>query len=359
MNRVLVTGLALGKVAGVCDFCQFDFSWIINRPSVLLWTDKILVTEKIWDAVSNAQYPHDNKEVAQSLKLVFEIGRGEKIIEVINSPDFITKELIDEIYKQVEEDRILLARSFPTHFILGNEEEVPGHLFFDGLEYCVERLWPIYAAFVLSKALGAYCLFDDKDLNFCKYKFLLTGFPSLTDHGFIEAFQSVFNAYIPNCEVFPEYVYMSKDACATCRKMDSCKDKYLSEVESNLKHIIRWRNYDEIQQIKAVVNEIIDMHTAARGDLNASDVLKKFGKKQELLRRRVKLVFPQIKRWANITTMFSIPVIVAGIATANPLITVSGATLAGLSKIAKEGVELLSSKYSWVGFTSKDIELHI
>lgn len=359
MNRVLVTGLALGKEAGVCDFCDFDFSWIVNRPSVLLWTDKILVTETIWDAVSNAHYPFDNREIAQSLKLVFDIGRGEKIIEVIKCPDFITKDLKSEIHKQVEEDRILLARSFPTHFTIGNEEKVPGQLFIDGLEFCEIRLWTIYAAFVLSKALGAHCLFDNRVLNFCKYKFLLTGFTSLTDHRFIETFQSVFNAYIPNCDVFPEYVYMSKDKCVTCRKMEGCKDKYLSEVESNLKHIIRWRNYDEIQQIKAVVNEIIDMHTAASGDLNASDVLKEFGKKQEILRRRVKLVFPQIKRWANITTMFSIPVIVAGIATANPLITVSGATLAGLSKIAKEGVELLSSKYSWVGFTSKDIELHI
>jgi len=140
--------------------------------------------------------------------------------------------------------------------------------------------------------------------------------------------------------------------------METCKDTYLAQVESNVKEIIRWRNCDEIQQIKAVVNEIIDKHRADSGALNPSAVLEEFGKKQELLRKRMRLVFPQIKRWTNITTMFSIPIIVVGLATANPLITLSGATLAGLSQFAKESLDLLSSKYRWLSFTSKDINLH-
>ena len=202
MNRVLVTGLALGREVGVCDVCNFDFSWILNRPSVLLWTDKILVTETIWDTVSQAAYPRDNEEVAESLRLVFDIGRREKIIEVVKCSDFMTTDLKDDIDEQVEKDRILLARFFPTHVTMGNEEKVPGQIFIDGVEYCAPNLWTIYAAFFLSRVLDAHCLFDNRVLNLCKYKFGLANFPTSADPGITETFQSVFHAYIPNCNIF-------------------------------------------------------------------------------------------------------------------------------------------------------------
>lgn len=358
MNKVLVTGLALGKEIGACDACNFDFDWLIRYPSVILWTDKILVADTIWNTVSHGRFPPKSKELAKSLQLIFDILRSEGIVEVVKPSEIISPDLKDDIYTGVYKDRDLLAKFFPDHVTLGDEDEVPGQMFIDGLEYCTPHLWTIYAGFVLAKAWNAHCLFNMRVFNYCRYKFGLTNFPKEGEPGGIESFQAVFEAYVPNRSIFPEYVYISKDMCFKCENERSCKDTYLSNVESNLKSILSWRDYDEIQQLKSVIDDIVHRRNKLGGLINPSDILHDFRNKQDKIRKRVKLIFPKLKRWANVTTMLSIPVAVAGVSTGHPLITVSAAGLAGLSQLAKELVDSLSSKYSWIGFVNKDAELH-
>ncbi len=48
MNKILLTGLALGKDIGLCPVCNYDFEWLLNNPSSLLWADKIIVPETIY-----------------------------------------------------------------------------------------------------------------------------------------------------------------------------------------------------------------------------------------------------------------------------------------------------------------------
>ena len=49
MNKVMITGLALGLETKACQACNFDFEWLLRYPSVLVWADKIVVTKGIWD----------------------------------------------------------------------------------------------------------------------------------------------------------------------------------------------------------------------------------------------------------------------------------------------------------------------
>lgn len=358
MNKVLVTGLALGKEFETCEACNFDFEWLIRHPSVLLWADKILVPDTIWDSVSYEKYPFESKELAKSLRLIFDIARSRGIVEVVKPSEIISSALADDILTEIDKDRDLLAKLFPDHVTLSDEDNVPGGIFIDGLEYCTPHLWTIYASFVLARAWNAHCLFNVGVLNYCRYKFGLANFPQEGQLGRVEAFQAVFEAYLPNSPILPEYVYINKDMCSKCVSEKSCKDAYLSNVESNLEDILSWRDYDEIQQLKSVVADIVRRRNELGGIVNASDILHDLRNKQDKIRRRMKLIFPKVKRWANVTTMLSIPIAVAGLSTGHPLIAVSGAGLAGLSHLTKELIDLLLSKYSWISFVSKDAELH-
>lgn len=230
-------------------------------------------------------------------------------------------------------------------------------MFLNGHEYCLPRVGTIYASLALARAWDAHCLFSTPVFNYCAHKFGLGGFPKTGEQGRIQAFQSVFEAYIPNESVFPEYVLFSEDQCPKCVNEEKCKGGYLSELEANLRKIISWRDYDEVYQLKAVVESIVDKRNKSGGVLDPTDVVRDFRHQEDKLRRKVKLTFPKVKRWANITTMLSIPVVVAGVASSSPLITVGGAALAGLSELTKELVDLLSSKYSWIGFMNKETEL--
>ena len=360
MNRVLVTGLAIGKEVGICDVCNFDFEWVLRYPSVLVWADRILVTGTIWDTVSSGKMPEESPELAKSLQLIFDMARAEGIIEVVNPADVISPALTDAIFTEVDKDRALLAQVFPEHVTLGDEEQVPGEIFIDGDEYCSPHIGTIYATLLLARTWDAHCLFGERVFNYCRYKFGLSGFPKEAGPGRIEGFQGVFEAYIPNSPILPEYVFgsQSQGRCSICTEEQACSDKYLLELEANLKKLFAWRDYDEIQQLKGVVMDIVRKRNKSGGVIDPADILGDVRSREAKLRRRVRLVFPKVRRWANITTMLSIPVAVAGVASGESLITVTGVGLAGLGELAKKFVDLFSSKYSWTGFVSKEAQLH-
>jgi len=359
MNKVLVTGLAIGKESDVCQACNYDVDWLIRYPSVLIWADKIIVTTAIWDAIQSGYCPGEERypELSKCILLILEIAKSEGIIEVINPTNIISPVVKDKIVNQVEKDRDQLAKLFPEQIALGDEEQVPGQIFIDGIEYCWPHIWTIYASLILARAWDAHCLFNEHDLIYCKYKFGLSSFLRETEIGRIEGFQTVFNAYVPNESVFPEYVTVNKELCGKCTKEQNCKDKYLLGLETNVKELLKWRDYDEIQQLKAITNQIVEKRAREGGVIEPADIRHDLQDQQNRLRRRLKLVFPKVRRWSNITTVLSIPIVLAGVATSSPLIAIVGGSIAGLSQATKQVIELLSNKYSWVGFVSKEINL--
>lgn len=309
------------------------------------------------ETLSSRDWPSEYPALAKSLQLIFDIARAEGIIEIANPADVIYPTLRDAIFSEVCKDRALLAKVFPDRVILGDEEKVPGSIFIDGYEYCLPFVGTIYASLVLARAWDAHCLFSRPVFNYCTYKFGLSGFPKEGEPGRIQGFQAVFDAYVPNVSILPEYVLFSEDWCVKCAKEQECKDIYLLGLEKNLKTLIAWRDYDEIQQLKAVVEDIVRRRSKYGGVIDPADICHDLRSREAKLRRLVRSLFPKVQRWANVTTMLSIPVAVAGAAAEAPLITVAGAAMAGLSKLTKELVELLSSKHSWIGFVSKEIQL--
>lgn len=358
MNRVLVTGLALGKETGACDVCNWDFEWLIRYPSVLLWADTILVSGAIWDTISKGEWPHKYAGLARCLQLIFDIARTAGIIEVFDPGQIISPGVRDDIFEQVARDRLVLPTVFPDHSTLGDDQNVPGQVLIDGYEYCRPRVWSIYAGLALARALDGHCLFDDSAFNYCRYKFGLSGLPAAAEPGSIESFHRVFQAYLPNDSILPDYALASGELCAGCAKEQRCRDTYLSQVEGKLKELLAWRDYDEIAQMKAVLGKVVRRRKKAGGIVDPAEIIHDLRGEETKLRRRVRSVFPRVRRWANITTVVSIPLALAGVATSSPVLTLSAAGAAGASQVVKELVELLSSRYSWIGFVSKETELH-
>lgn len=358
MNKILMTGLALGIDTGPSQAINFDYSWLIINPSSLVWADKILISKIIWDVSSSGKWPSESPKMAKSLKMIFEILKNEGIIEIVNPAEILIPDISEAIMKEVEKDSKLLPKVFPNHIKSGSEN-VPGEILIDNCSYCSVHIWTIYASILLSRAWNAQCLFNPHDLHFCKYKFGIKAFPKEVEPGKILGFSNIFNAYIPDYTIFPEYVLEKEVRCSTCEHEEKCKSSYLSKLENNIKNVLNLRNYDEIQQLKAVINEIIKKRNKSGGIIDPDDIFNDFQRMKKRINRQIKLIFPQVKRWSNIIALLSIPVVVAGVSSSYPLITLGGLALAGLSKASKEIVDLLSSKYSWIGFISNKVDFQL
>lgn len=339
---------------GLCRACNYDLDWLIRYPSILLWVDKILLTPQIRHTIASANYP-DKPVLAECIKLIFDVIEDQGLLEIIDAQEVMPTGLSEHISQQVEKDRLLLSQQFPNSVRLGEEERVPGQIFVDGQEYCTTHVWSIYAGLVLARVLDARCLFSDRVLNYCKFKFGISQLPREAKQDKMAAFQEIFQAYLPEQAIFPTYVFEKR--CSSCVHEDQCSKAFLSELEQNLRAYMKWRDYDELHQIRAIITRIAESREKYARVLDPATIVSEFREEERKALKRVRSLFPKVQRWTNMTTIISIPVAVIGASTGSALVTVAGAGTAGLATIAGKFVDILSSRYKWVGFANKGVKL--
>ncbi|MFA5424627.1 MAG: hypothetical protein WC374_12305 [Phycisphaerae bacterium] len=355
MNKVLVTGYAIGLDVGPCQVCNYDLDWLIDYPSVLLWADKILVPKTIWDVIQQEKHPRENS-VAKSCKLIFDVAKEAGIVEIVEPSTIVTESLCDSIDMQIAEDVDNFRRLFPdkvhTKSLAKPGADGPVETVIDGMGYCDVYLWSIYASLILARTWGVNCLFNNNTIHYLRYKFAMTAKPDGINLDRAQSFTTVFQNYLPNDPIIPYYALHSEGKCTQCKREKECNDSYLLDVEKRVRELLRWRDYDEILQAKDVLESIVASRDSHDGISDPKEIAKAFHEKQSKILKCTRLVFPKAKRWANIATIISIPIAVAGIASSSPLVTLSGAATAGIAQIGKEYLQYLESKYRWVGFLS-------
>ncbi len=354
MNRLLVTGLATGIGAGVCQVCNYDLEWLLNYPSLLLWADKLLVFDSIWKIIQEEKYPKPT-EVAKCCKLIFDIANAEGLIEVKDSSPIVDGILRDDIFSQISLDIGEMKRLFPDKISLRSLSKKKGdkslnETIINGHSYCPPYLWSVYSNLILSRLYGANCLFDDTALNYLRFKFGIIHFPTEADPAKPKSFVNVFKSYLPNDPLIPTFALHSQGNCKKCAHHQRCNDSYLQDLEKKVSELLKWREYDEFQQAKGVFDEIIAQHKSKGVPIIPEDVGKSFEKIQTKLGKRVHNLFPKVRRWSSVAAVLSIPATIVSVALGDSLVSISSASLFGLSQIGKECVEALESKYRWLGF---------
>ena len=311
------------------------------------------------DTIEKEIFPrpsHDSEEktpIAKTVKTVFALAKEHNLIEVADPAPTITRNMRDTITKEVHLDREALSRLFPNYVKIGHDETVPGQLFVDGQEYCEARIWSIYASLILAREWNAQCLFSESVLNYCKYKFgsSLVVDPRLSSPP--NAFDTIFNSFLPEHDIFPGYVFQSEKTCVTCPQKPECAERYLDETQRNLLEFLELREHDDIQQIKNVLSDIVDRLRMEKGQVRTEDIVDEFKSEEKKISRRMYKIFPKIKRWTNLGVIASVPVTVVGFATGLPIVSAIGASVLGSSKVADEYIKYLESRYKWVGLINR------
>lgn len=123
----------------------------------------------------------------------------------------------------------------------------------------------------------------------------------------------------------------------------------LYKIEENINKALKWRTYDELNQLKEVLQKI--SNDSKNVDIKANDLINTYKDEELKIKKNIKSVFPKVERWSSMATILSIPLVVAGVSTGSPLITSIGAGTAGAATIVKKYLDVYKSKYRWVGHT--------
>ncbi|MCK9211964.1 MAG: hypothetical protein M0P61_14075 [Ignavibacteriaceae bacterium] len=349
MRNLLISGLGIKHDVEDCFPCNFDHQWLITYPSLLLWSNKILIPKTIWTTISEERYP-DSKELAKSYKIIFEILKSENLIEIVDVSQIFDKSIDTVIHEQIKKDIVQISKVFPGKVSIEDDPNNPDvdMILIDGMSYCPPILWSLYMSLALSRALDSQCLFNSQALHYFRYKFGAANIPREINSNYLDSYKNIFNSFLPNEPLLPNYVVEERQKCDCCVNLIKCSDSYLIDLEKNLKKYLEWRNYDEINQLKELADSVIKRNEIAEEFIDPEKILDDFYNKEKIIKKRVRVIFPQIKRWSNFSTILSIPLAVFGLATQNPLLAISSAGVAGASQMTNELIKLLESKYKWI-----------
>jgi hypothetical protein len=354
MNRILVTGLALGNDAELdaCQSCNYDLTWLFANPSTLLWADKIILTPEIQAHIKNSYYPDGKENLGKAIRLIFERLEDNGLIEIRSASDVITKDVKDEIFALIEAERERLALTFPRTVKLG-KEKVPGQIFINDAEYCAPSVWTMYASFILAKKWDAGLLLPRYSQNYFETALRsIQNVPTSLNERLV-AFDEIIKAKLPEQELLPMILF-DAELCKSCGNFKSCDSDVLGKVEENIRDIMTWRSYDEVYGLKSVIARI--SKAADDENIPSTELVKAFKADEQRINKSLNSVFPKVERWSNMATVMSIPVAVAGISTGSATLTTMGAGVAGIATVANKYLEIVRSKYRWVGHKIGAIE---
>jgi hypothetical protein len=359
-TKVLVTGLWMGGSENKeeCQLCNYDYSWIFDNTSTLIWADKIILTPFLEATIQKEAFPDHGGPIAKVINKTIEEARSYGIIETRDPETIITPELLEKTSVEADFDISLLRTLFPKQVKITGNKRVPGEFYIEDESYCQPFIQSVYSSLILAKAWNAECLFSDRVFKYCRYKF---GTSVMVDRNLGQppnAFDTILNSYLPKYQIFPNYVFpdLRKKKCPICVNKSKCSKKYLSKFESNLARYLELRDYDEVTQIKELIRDIISRLEFSGGKVNHESIIHEFKNEERKMMKRIRKTFPKIGRWSNITLLASVPATAIGIATGLPLVTAIGASMAGLSQATKEYIKYINSKYKWIGFTGKDVK---
>ncbi len=339
MNKVLITGLGVGNSFGICPASHLDYSWLINNPSILLWADKILIMKNSWE-----EQKRETDKSGQGINMVLDIAYDKGIIELIDAMDIFQETVADQIMREVASDTKRLRELFPNSIIKG-DDEVPDEIIVDGISFCSPKIASLYGSLKLAEELGANSLLNKFDYAYLKYKCGI-------DLDFLNratTISEIMSVYIPNELVLHNYAFTGAD-CDSCKKKALCESTYLQEIENNTQKIMQWRDYDEIGRAKEELEKIIKLKYAISHKLDIADVKREYEEKQKNINKRIKKVFPKIKRWTNLTTAIATPATIYSAYTGNLPAAGFAASFLGISEISKQYMGHYENKNAWVGF---------
>lgn len=346
MNKVLVNGLGTASELGICQTCNLDFSWLVSNPSTLLWADEICIPKTAYELAKQSDDTKTQKVIRMFLEKVEQSG----LIKEIDLANMYQQDEGKKIYRQVADISQKLVDTFP-HAIKKGSEGVPGEILIEDYSYCAARIASIYLGMKIADDIDANCLFGGGEHTFLKYIYGLQA----NEHsraGINNAYSEVFSLYLPEKLGAHQYAFTNENACQECKYYSKCKDSYLDETEQAFDKMLKWRDYDELQQAKAEIDKIIRIKGQVLTSTDIDDVIKMFRERQEQINRNINKRFPKIERWTKMTTVLATPLTIASAITGNMPLTIGSAVAAGLSQMTEEALEIYKSKNSWVGFVN-------
>lgn len=339
-KNILVTGLVLGNETDMCSCCDINLEWLFNHPSDLLWVNKVVVTQNEWKIIIG----DNDSAMGKATKLIFQRLQAEGLIRII-SDTAISPSRAEIILKNIETDLEYIEDLYTE-----SDDEHDPILKMGQYQFCVPRLWTLYAAIELSWLYNASFSLEQDELAY-----LLALIPRKYNKdistGRNVAIDEVLSLYLPSIELGHSYLIDSeRGLCPKCVYEEDCSSNYLTHIEKQLESIMTIRQYDEIRMTCEIMDKICERSMLLGHVLTGDELWDDLQEEAKKTEKTIKRKLHKIKRWNKISSYVSIGLGAASFL--NPLFGAGAAVPAVASQCLSSYEDYLKKESSWVNFVS-------
>jgi len=344
-NRIIVSGLpplkdSVSPYEGNCISCNYDLGWLFQHPSTLIWSDSIIITPEVLKYIKKETSPYGrSKSWGIIARIFFEVADNLGIMEVKDPAGILSPKFFDVTMAKIAKECLLLQKSFPNAVRTFHDDKAPGAFTINNQHYCSPRIISFYTSLALSRIWKAQLLLNQKWEVYLRYLLALQAHKDIDITSKLRSFQKVFTYFIPESSVLPPEAYKK---CKSCDRLAKCDLKAISQVEGELKKYSILRKYDEIQDLKLILNQIT---IRADENLDPLKIKSEFSNIQKRLQKQIRKIFPNTSHWSKTETMLSIPVITGTSPTRDA---------DWILQKAKKNIAVFRSEKRWVYFKQMD-----
>lgn len=354
MKKLFQTGLALGNISGNCSACNIDLSWLYHTPSKLLWLDKIVVTDYLWNLLVSPprtvyKEDHDINTYQRDLmqktgKLVFELLDSVGLIEHI-SENFVSDDNYEAINKQIDSDFDLLLE-------LGKVKTEDSHIYSIGeCQYCKPRLWTLYFSLLAARRLDANISLDKEELFYLRTLLPLKLYGDVSVSRSSNAINEILEMKIPQVNIWPKLAFNDKEKCFMCANLDKCNDSYLLDLEKKLFTLLEYRQHDEIQEFCTVLNRICNTRFINQYEVDSAELLRELNIEKVKIQARLNKTYKKVDNWVKVVGTISAALSLGAIFNC-PELSPIGAVGLFSSNVGEKINDYFKNKYRWVNFVN-------
>ncbi len=339
-KNILVTGLILGKETDMCPCNNINLRWLFDRPSDLLWADKVIMTHNEWNEIVSEK----KTALSRAEKLIFERLQAEDLIQFIPNT-IISKRKAESILQTIETDLQCI-----NDLLTVKDEDKEQFLYLGKYQYCIPSLWSLYAAIEISNSVNASFSLGSYELEY-----LMTLIPRKFQKeicaGRNLAMDEVLDLYLPSLKLGHSYLFDSEAGrCSKCAKEDLCSESYLSEIEKQLEHILKLRNYDEVRMTCEVMDKLCERSMNLGHVLTGEELWDDLREEAAKTKKMVKSRLPKLNKWSKISAFATIGMGAASFFVPDLAI---GAAVPGVAReILSSYKERVEKESSWVNFVN-------
>ena len=340
-KNILVTGLILGKETEMCSCSNVNTGWLFDRPSDLLWADKIIVTSNGWDVITRGE---DGSAAGEATKLIFERLQAEGLVQLI--PDtIIDQSRAESILKNIEADLEYIDDLYTE-----SDNEHDPIMTMGKFHFCVPSLWTLYAAIELSREFNANFSMCPDELAYLS-ALLPRKYEREIQSGQKIAIDEVLSLYLPSVKLGHNYLFDSeRGSCPNCTRYEKCSGSYLTQIEKQVESILKLRQYDEIRMTCEVMDKICERSMSQGHVLTGDELWEDLQEEARKKERTIRGKLPKIKLWRKLSSYVTIGLGAASFL--HPIIGVSAAIPAIAGELLTGYEEKQKKDISWVNFVN-------